>query len=347
MVEHEVHLVGSLPLASAAEAFEIVSRELGTTAPRVPDGETGRRKGWIGSFAPIFADNPSLEETREEFRPHATGAPTFRFRPRAGIKPEDVRFANLPHAGLAVEAWRDFRRLKDAGKVPPSTRYLFTIAHPIPLVRRYFPEALQDAMEPALEDAMYTEIGKVCAAIPHEDLAIQWDCASAIFFTLEKGEPSRFGRTREEMYGPIAERLARAGRAVPPDVELVYHFCYGNSGGRHSIEPSSTRDAVAMANAVSRALARDIQLIHMPVPIGRDDDAYFAPLDRLEVRPGTNVSLGLVHLSDGLAGARRRMATARKHIGRFAIATECGMNHVPRERLEEMLRLHAEIARVP
>ncbi|HUB95083.1 MAG TPA: hypothetical protein VL993_04150 [Stellaceae bacterium] len=344
MAEHEVHLVGSVPLASAADVFETVAGALGDLAPRIPDGETGPRQGWVRSFDPIFGGNPALVRTAEEFRPHATGGATLRYRPRDGIKPEDVKFADLPHAALAAAAWRDFRALKDAGKIPAKTRYLFTIPHPIPLVRRYFAPELQDAIEPALEAAMYAEIGKVCAAIPHADLAIQWDCASAVFFTLEKGEPSRFGRTRDEMYRPIAERLARAGRAVPAGVELAYHFCYGNSGGRHSIEPSSTRDAVAMANAVSAALSRDIQMIHTPVPIDRDDDAYFAPLDRLEVRPGTGISLGLIHLSDGVEGARRRMTAAKKHLPRFSVGTECGLSCVPPERLGAMLRLHADVA---
>jgi hypothetical protein len=344
MVEHEVHLVGSVPLASAAEVFETVAGALGDAAPRIPDGETGPRQGWVRSFDPIFGGNSQLARTTEEFRPHATGEATLRYRPRDGVKPEDVKFTNLPHAELAAAAWRDFRRLKEAGKIPDKTRYLFTIPHPIPLVRRYFAPEMQDAIEPALEAAMYAEIGKICAAIPHGELAIQWDCASAVFFTLEKGEPSRFGRTRHEMYGPIAQRLARAGRVVPADIDLAYHFCYGNSGGRHSIEPSSTRDAVAMANALTAALSRDIQMIHTPVPMDRDDDAYFAPLDRLEVRSGTSVSLGLIHLSDGIAGARRRMTAARKHLARFSVGTECGLSCVPPERLGAMLRLHAEVA---
>src|SRR5262249_4940238 len=154
MTEHDIHLVGSVPLDTPRAVFETLAGALGAAAPRLPDGETGPRKGWIGSFDPIFRDNPDLVQTAEEFRPHATGSATLRYQPRDGVRPEDVRFANLPHAALAVAAWRDFRRLKDAGKIPASTRYLFTIPHPIPLVRRYFAPELQDAVEPALEDAM-------------------------------------------------------------------------------------------------------------------------------------------------------------------------------------------------
>ena len=214
------------------------------------------------------------------------------------------------------------------------------------MIRRYFPEELQDALEPAFEAALLGEVGEIAAAIPHDQLAIQWDCASAVFATLERGEPSRFGSTREEMYQPLAERLARFGRAVPPGVDLLYHFCYGNSNGKHSVEPSSTRDAVIMANRIAALLGptRPIQLIHMPVPIARDDEAYFAPLRDLDVGPETTIALGLIHLRDGAAGAQRRIAAARKHIGSFALGTECGLSHVGADNLLPVLRLHAEIA---
>ena len=42
-----VLLLGSVPLGSAAEVFETVGGTLGSLAPRIPDGETGDRLGWI------------------------------------------------------------------------------------------------------------------------------------------------------------------------------------------------------------------------------------------------------------------------------------------------------------
>jgi hypothetical protein len=90
--------------------------------------------------------------------------------------------------------------------------------------------------------------------------------------------------------------------------------------------------------------ARPIQLVHLPVPIARDDDAYFAPLRALDLGPETTIALGLVHLGDGIAGTQRRIATAQKHLGRFALGTECGLSHVGKNNLLPVLRLHAEIA---
>jgi hypothetical protein len=344
MPEFQVHLVGGVPLQSAEDVFRTTSRILGAALPRIPDGEVGR--GWMAWFAPIITENPLLEKTDEEFRPHPGGDPSFRYRLRQGVAAEEVKFTGLRHAEIAIESYGVFRRLKDAGVIRPEVRFQCTLAHPIPVIRRYFPEPLQDAIEPAFEEALLGEVRKIADAIPQGELAIQWDCASAVFATLERGEPSRFGRTREEMYGPLAERLARFGRAVPGDVELLYHFCYGNSNGRHSVEPSSTRDAVIMANRVAALLGpgRPLQLVHMPVPRSRDDEAYFAPLRNLEVPGETLIALGLVHLSDGIEGTQRRIAAARRFLDCFAIATECGLSHVPKDKVADTLRLQAKIA---
>jgi hypothetical protein len=344
MRDAQLHLVGGVPMTSAEEVFETTSRLLGAHLPRIPDGEVGRP--WMAWFAPIITENPFLEKTDEEFRPHPGGQASFRYRLAPGVKAEEVRFTGLKHAAIAIESYGVFKRLKEQGRVHPAAKFQCTLAHPIPVIRRYFPEPLQDALEPAFEAALLGEVTKIAAAIPHGELAIQWDCASAVFATLERGEPSRFGRTREAMYGPLAERLARFGRAVPPGIDLLYHFCYGNSNGKHSVEPSSTGDAVIMANRIAALLgpARPIQLIHMPVPIARDDDAYFAPLRELAAGPETMIALGLIHLRDGLAGTQRRIATAKKHLGRFALGTECGLSHVGKDNLLPVLRLHAEIA---
>lgn len=344
MAAFDVHLVGGVPLADAEEVFATASRILGPVLPRLPDGEIGRP--WMAWFAPIITENPQLERTDEEFRPHPQGQASFRYRLRRGVAAEEVTFTGLRHAAVAIESYHIFERLKAAGVIAPKARFQCTLAHPIPVIRRYFPDALQSAIEPAFERALLAEVGKIVAAIPPAELALQWDCASAVFATLERGAPSRFGRTREEMYDPLAERLARFGRAVPAGVDLLYHFCYGNSNGRHSIEPSSTRDAVIMANRVATLLgaSRRIDLIHLPVPIDRDDDDYFRPLRSIALPPATRIALGLLHIEDGEEGTRRRIAVARRHLDTFSIGTECGLSHVAKDRVIDTLRLHARIA---
>src|SRR5262249_26239299 len=131
---------------------------------------------------------------------------------------------------------------------------------------------------------------------------------------------------------------------VPADVDLLYHLCYGDSNHRHVVEPTDMGDMVEFANRVAARIDRPVQLVHMPVPRDRDDDAYFAPLQRLQLRPETELCLGLVHYTDGVAGSKRRLATARKFVTDFAIATECGFGRRDPATVPELLRIHREIA---
>jgi hypothetical protein len=137
---------------------------------------------------------------------------------------------------------------------------------------------------------------------------------------------------------------------VPGDVELGLHLCYGDYQGEHLRQPEDCRACVDILNPAIAAIDRSIEWVHIPVPIERDDDAYFAPLDELRLGDETELYLGLLHLRDGVAGAQRRIATARRHAGAFGVATECGMGRRSPERggnedgARELLRLHAAVA---
>ena len=105
-------------------------------------------------------------------------------------------------------------------------------------------------------------------------------------------------------------------------------------------------DMVEFVNRVSRRISRPVQLVHMPVPRSRTDQAYFEPLERLELRPETELCLGLVHYSDGVEGAKRRLAAASKYVSRFSIATECGFGRRDPSTIPELLRIHAAVAQL-
>jgi methionine synthase II (cobalamin-independent) len=190
------------------------------------------------------------------------------------------------------------------------------------------------------------EIDKLAAAIPHDQLAIQFDIASAVFARLERDEPSSYGKTKQEMQETFSRIVVRLANHVPADIELLFHFCYGDAGHRHVVEPTDMGDMVEFANRLTRSVTRPIHLIHMPVPRNRTDDAYFEPLKRLKFLPETELALGLVHFTDGVEGAKLRMASARRHVANFSIATECGFGRRRPETIPELLRIHAEAARV-
>src|SRR5262249_56451012 len=149
--------------------------------------------------------------------------------------------------------------------------------------------------------------------------------------------PVWFGDTK----GGILEGLLRLARPVPPDVQLGYHFCYGDDRHRHYKEPADAGKLVEVANALAASLGRPLNWIHLPVPRDRADDAYYAPLADLRLRPETELYLGLVHHTDGVDGAERRMTAARRFVTGFGVATECGWGRPPPATIPELLRIPA------
>src|SRR5262249_14740381 len=152
------------------------------------------------------------------------------------------------------------------------------------------------------------------------------------------------GSTREEMLAAFSRILTDLANHVPPGIELLFHFCYGDSNHRHVVEPVDMGDMVDVANRLSAGIKRTIELFHMPVPRDRSDDAYFVPLARLGLRPETALCLGLVRYTDGVSGTRKRLATAERHLKDFSIATECGFGRRDPRTIPELLRIHAEVA---
>ena len=99
------------------------------------------------------------------------------------------------------------------------------------------------------------------------------------------------------------------------DVELGLHFCYGNPGGKHIIEPRDLSNLVAFCNLIVPRIKRPLTWVHMPVPIARSDDSYFASLRDLRLSEATEFYLGLVHLDDGLK-AEQNVSLLPKKRGR-------------------------------
>ena len=97
---------------------------------------------------------------------------------------------------------------------------------------------------------------------------------------------------------------------MPADVPVGFHLCYGDVEEAHFVQP---KDASVLAEVVRGVIARSprpIAYVHLPVPIERDDAAYYAPLADLEVPEGTDLYLGLLHHEDGVEGALRRIDAA-------------------------------------
>src|SRR3546814_18503061 len=99
-----------------------------------------------------------------------------------------------------------------------------------------------------------------------------------------------------------------------------------------------------IATPRSQGPARPRNRIHMPIPRDRDDVAYFAPLDGLDLGAETDLFLGLVHYTDGEDGTRRRTAAADRRISGYGIATECGLGRRDPATIPDLLGVHMRCA---
>lgn len=344
-MSRNVHLVGSVPLSNATEVFTVVSRELGPYLKYLPDGETGERLDWITWLEPIFANHPAFEPSGETFQLHgALQRRDRRYRLRPGVSPQSVTFDNILYGDIAIRSYGIFAELKRQGIVPAQCKFQVDLVPAHSAIWLYVQEDLQRAIDKPFNDAVLREIDKIAAAIPHDQLAIQFDIASAVFARLERAQASPYGTTKQEMQETFAGIVLRLANHVPSDIDLLFHFCYGDAGHKHVVEPTDMGDMVEFANRLAGQVRRPIQLIHMPVPRNRSDDAYFAPLKRLVLSPDTDLCLGLVHYTDGVDGTLKRLSAAKKHRSNFSIATECGFGRRAPETLPELLRIHAQVA---
>src|SRR6478672_6914853 len=255
-----VHLVGSVPLRDAREVFTTVSGVLGRCLKRMPDGETGERSDWITWLEPAFADNPALEKSDELFRVHATGTARIRYKLRAGKTVDDVQFDNLFYADIAKASYAEFAALKTQGVILKHVRFQIDLVPAHSVIWLFLQDDLHQPLDPIYNEALKREIDKIAAVLPHDQIAVQFDVASAVFARLQRGEPNAYGKTRAEMLASFSRILTDLAEHVPADIELLFHFCYGDSNHRHVVEPAHMSDMVAMANRLTDGIKRPIQL---------------------------------------------------------------------------------------
>jgi hypothetical protein len=340
------HLVGSIPLPDAETVFRTLSQALGNHVIRLPDGETGIRKSWIRFLQDVLAENPAIEV--------AADLPPFKFtqwdgkvvreiqrlRIKPGAKPEAGAF-KTGYADMAIQSWGLFDRLQKAGVIAPQVKFQVSIPTPIAPIYNNMVPADRPKLLPALTQHFAGEVAKIAAAVPHDRLAIQWDvCQEVLAWEgyYEKG-PVDF-RTE------AIEVLTKIGDAVPAAVELGYHLCYGSPADEHMVQPKDTGLMVEMTNAIAASVKRPIQFFHLPVPKGRTDDGYYVPLEKLALKPETELYLGLIHHNDA-AGDATRLAAARRHAHVDGIGTECGMARGDPSRLPALLAAHVRAAEIP
>jgi len=338
---------------------------LGDTLAALPDGEVGYRSQWTEflSFG-VLDKHPGLETVDrpppydpndpDDWRgpdlqwvglSYAKGEWKFRVREDAG----DFRFESLGYAREAIKSYEEFKRLRDAGDVASGVRFQVCIPlHESGLL--WFLTSKEDYQRlwAPYSDVIKRELAEICRTIPPSDLLIQWDvCAEILGFDAHGRK--WFGEwlgwePQGEPLDRYSQSISALSPHVPAEALLGVHLCYGSFTNQHLVEPGDLGDAVAMANASSKYARRVLDFVHMPVPVSRADDGYFAPLVDLDIGEA-KLYLGLLH-ADGVDGNAKRVAVALRHASGFGAATECGLARWPREEIPEMIEMHRHAAAI-
>jgi len=337
-------LVGSVNYDDAETTMRAAGAILGSHLRRIPDGEVGKRFHWIMFQPDVLGQADGLERVGAEPIPFRAGLDARGLRIADGVDAASIRLPPLGYADAAIESYAVFARLRDEGVVPDGIRFQVSLPTPVAVIASFFSGEDRGAIAPVYTDAMKRELGLIVDAIPHEDLAIQWDVANEMGI-IERAEIR--GNAMQawwdgDPFDGLVGRLVELVDAVPADVEVGVHLCYGDIAEHHFLEPADTGELVRFANAVIADAGRELSWLHLPVPIERDDEEYFAALASLS--PVPELYLGLVHREDGVEGAERRIAAASAVVPSFGVATECGIGRAPEGATEGIFRTHVEVA---
>lgn len=338
-----VHLVGSVPLKSSESVFRAVSDVAGPYLARLPDGETDARAIWAGYVGRRLDINPALEVDPEfphfDWHQH-DGKLVARMRQlrfKAGVDPQSVKF-EIDYAPPAIESFAKFDALQRQGIIPAGVRFQVAIPTPIALAYNSITPRDQDAFIAAYEKQIIGEVLEIAAAVPHDKLSIQWDVCQEVL-VWENTYPVRPAHYKEQ----ILSELQRLGDAIPADVDFGYHLCYGSPQGEHLVMPKDAGVMVEILNGLFPRLHRKVQFVHLPVPQDRSDDAFFAPLEKLNLPEGCDLYLGLIHYRDE-AGDRRRLDVARRHVRVDGVSCECGWGRSDPAQVPDLLAAHSMLA---
>jgi hypothetical protein len=336
-----VHFVGSVPLPDSETVFRTLAGACGPHLIRLPDGETGIRKTWIRFLQDVLAKDPALE--------FATDVPPFKFVQwdgkvvreiqRLRVKPGatlDAGRLRTGYADMAIESWGVFERMQKAGAIPAHVKFQISIPTPIAPTYNNMVPADRQKLLAVLTPHFIGEVAKIAKALPNDRIAIQWDVCQEVL-----AWENYYDKGPVDFRTETIDVLRRIGDGVPAAIEMGYHLCYGSPADEHLVQPRDMGLMVEMTNAIVAGVKRPIQFFHMPVPKNRTDDAYFAPLRNLKLRPETELYLGLIHHNDA-AGDAARLAAARRYARVDGVGTECGMARGDPARLPSLLAAHAQ-----
>jgi hypothetical protein len=345
-----VHFNGSVNLPDAETVMREISSRIPVGVRRMTDGETGERGYWIHYQIAKFQQMAEFEQVAA-FRAYETEeeAPEMpQLRLAEGASADIIDWPNLGYADAYSASFEIFDRLQQDGTIPAGVRLQMQYPTPLASMAGTIVPGDMPAVAASYERALFADVDKALAALPHDRVAVQWDVA--VEFGLLEGAMGPGSAMPLEQVTPA---LVRAIEQVPADVPVGMHLCYGDYGHQHFKQPESLQMQVDVVNAVVAAAGRPVNWASFTVPQGRGDADYFAPLGDLEAGPETELYFALVpyhpsEQADGTSTAQAEhidAALAQSAAGArgWGVCTECGMGRVASQDVPTLLDLHSAL----
>jgi hypothetical protein len=346
-----VHFNGSVNLADGHTVMREITSRVPAGLRRIPDGETGDRGNWIFFQMQKFLLSPSLIPVRP-LDAEAEGYEELpRLRLADGVDPAEMSWPDIGYADAYRESYAIFAGLREEGVIPAGVRFQVEYPTPLASIGGYIVPEQQQALLGSYEQAMFADLDRLLAAVPHDEMAVQWDVA--VEFGILEGA---FGPGGSQAFDSIIAGLARCVDRVPADVPVGLHLCYGDYGHEHFKQPESLALQVRVLNAVAATAARPVSFVSFTVPQYQRNESYFAPLAQLAADPDTELNFALVPYhpaaqAPGTTGEQVRLVDAALEESpggsrAWGVCTECGMGRAGREEIAGLLDLHREIISV-
>jgi hypothetical protein len=349
MPADHVHFNGSVNLADAETVMREITARVPSGVRRIPDGETGDRGNWIFFQLQRFVRLPWLVPARPLDGEDGDYQELPQLRLADGVDPAQVSWPDLGYADAYLGSYAIFARLREEGVIPAGVRFQVEYPTPLASIGGYIVPGQQQALLGSYERAMFADLGRLLAAIPPGDVAVQWDVAVE-FGVLEEA----FAPGGAQAFDAIIAALARCVDQVPAPIPAGLHLCYGDYGHQHFKQPESLALQVRVVNAVTAAAGRPVSFVSFTVPQYQREDSYFAPLAELTAGPVTELNFALVpyHPAEQAAGTTQAqvqlidaaLAASRGGHRAWGVCTECGMGRASREEIPALLDLHRQIA---
>src|SRR5262249_52462142 len=144
---------------------------------RVPDGGTGGRGNWIYFQLQKFLQSPSLGPAQPLDVPGGDYAEWPELRLAGGGAPAQMRGPGLGDAGAFPVSLAPFDSLRRKGVIADGVRFQVEYPTPFASIGVYIVTEQQQALLGSYEQALFADLARLLAAVPHDEVAVQWDVA--------------------------------------------------------------------------------------------------------------------------------------------------------------------------